>query len=86
MNSIVKSKQLFVLIGDDRTGKTTFQKMLIEKICKENYERLPVNTKLDIKHFTLKTAPNLHQLYQFLLFQSFPQVVLLRWEIKMRAR
>lgn len=44
----IKSKQLFIIIGDDRTGKTTLQKLLIDRICGFGYERLPVNRRFDI--------------------------------------
>lgn len=44
----IKSKQLFILIGNDRTGKTTLQKMLIEKLCGFGYDRLPVNSQFEI--------------------------------------
>ena len=50
----IKSRQLFILIGDDRTGKTTFQKLLIEKICGQTYERLPTNLRFDISHPEIK--------------------------------
>ncbi len=46
----IKSKQLFILIGDDRTGKTTLQKFLIDRLCGLNYERLPVNELFKITH------------------------------------
>jgi hypothetical protein len=51
---MIKSKQLFILIGDDRTGKTTLQKNLIEKICKTSYDRLPTNLEFEIKHPEIK--------------------------------
>jgi Cdc6-like AAA superfamily ATPase len=44
------SKQLFILIGDDKTGKTTLQKYIIEKVSKANYERLPTNLEFEIKY------------------------------------
>jgi hypothetical protein len=50
----IKSKTLFVLLGDDRTGKTTLQKLLIEKICLHSYDRLPVNLIFPIKHPEIK--------------------------------
>jgi hypothetical protein len=50
----IKSKQLFVLIGNDRTGKTTLQKLLIEKICGYAYEKLPTNKIFDILHPEIK--------------------------------
>lgn len=50
----VKTKLLFILIGDDRTGKTTLQKLLIEKLCNHSYDRLPVNIEFDITHPEIK--------------------------------
>jgi hypothetical protein len=50
----IKSKQLFILIGDDRTGKTTLQKLLIEKICNQFYDRLPTNLRFNILHPEIK--------------------------------
>lgn len=51
---MIKQKHLFVLIGDNNTGKTTLQKVLIERICNEYYDRLPTDTILDIKHPEIK--------------------------------
>ena len=50
----IRSKMLFILIGDDSTGKTTLQKFLIEKLCGKIYERLPTNAGLDITHPDIK--------------------------------
>lgn len=50
----IKSKQLFIIIGDDKTGKTTLQKYLIEKICNYDYDRLPTNLEFDITHPEIK--------------------------------
>jgi hypothetical protein len=51
----IKSKQLFVLIGDDRTGKTTIQKLLINKLTDKGlYIKLPVNVDADITHLEIK--------------------------------
>lgn len=58
----IKSKQLFIFIGDDNTGKTTLQKKLIEKICDEYYDRLPTNLKFTIKH------PEIKRKYQTIFF------------------
>lgn len=54
MQNTICSKMLFVLIGDDRSGKTTLQRLLIEKMCGEWYERLPVNRNLLITHPEIK--------------------------------
>jgi hypothetical protein len=58
----IKSKELFILIGDDQTGKTTFQKLLIEKICRNTYDRLPTNLRFDILH------PEIKRKYQTISF------------------
>ncbi len=52
----VKSKMLFVLIGNPGTGKTVLQKILIEKICQDRYRygRLPVNQIYNIAHPEIK--------------------------------
>ena len=50
----IKSKQLFIFIGDDRTGKTTLQKLLIDRLCGFGYDRLPVNRQFDIVHPEIK--------------------------------
>jgi len=50
----IKTKLLFIIIGDDRTGKTTLQKLLIKKLCNITYDRLPTNTGLDINHPEIK--------------------------------
>ena len=41
----------YVLVGDNDTGKTTFQKYLVSHLCGEQpYQRLPSNLRKDIKH------------------------------------
>ena len=50
----IKSKSLFILIGDDKTGKTTLQKLLIEKLCGYTYLKLPVNQTYIITHPEIK--------------------------------
>lgn len=50
----IKSKQLYILIGDDRTGKTTLQKLLIKKLCGHAYDRLPTNLIFPITHADIK--------------------------------
>jgi hypothetical protein len=44
------SKQVFILCGEDKTGKTTFQKDLIKYLCNQEYDSLPVNLVFDIVH------------------------------------
>ncbi|MCC7332192.1 MAG: hypothetical protein IT232_06245 [Flavobacteriales bacterium] len=58
----IKSKQLFIFIGDDRTGKTTIQKLLIDRLCGFGYDRLPVNRQFDITH------PEIKRKYQSISF------------------
>lgn len=50
----IKSKQLYILLGNDRTGKTTLQKLLIDKICGHGYDRLPTNLLFTINHPEIK--------------------------------
>ena len=45
---------LFILIGDNNTGKTTVQKLLIDKLCGYRYARLPVNLQGPINHTDIK--------------------------------
>jgi hypothetical protein len=37
------SNWAYILIGDNDTGKTTFQKHLLEILCGQSYDRLPRN-------------------------------------------
>lgn len=61
----IKSKMLFVLLGDDRTGKTTLQKLLIDKITASGwYEKLPTNQVYDIVH------PEIKRKYQTISFAN----------------
>lgn len=47
----IEKKRLFILVGNDNTGKTTFQKKLIDKIASEvDYQKLPRNKFLKIVH------------------------------------
>ncbi len=39
----IRSNQLFIIIGNGNSGKTTLQKILMEKICGQVYDRLPTN-------------------------------------------
>jgi hypothetical protein len=52
----IKSKQLYILIGDDLTGKTTLQKLLLKKICEVDRTQtsLATNKVYDIKHPEIK--------------------------------
>ena len=50
----IKSRLLFVLIGNDLTGKTSLQKKLIERIQGAIYDRLPVNKLFEIQHSEIK--------------------------------
>jgi hypothetical protein len=60
----IKSKMMFVLIGDDKTGKTTLQKLLIEKISNHFYDRLPVNLVFPITH------PEIKRKYRYISFAN----------------
>lgn len=60
----IKAKLLFILIGDDKTGKTTLQKLLIEKLCSRVYDRLPTNLRFDITH------PEIKRKYQSISFAN----------------
>lgn len=44
------SNWAYILIGDNNTGKTSFQRYLVEALCQETYTRLPRNTVKDIRH------------------------------------
>ena len=50
----IKSKFIFILIGDDKSGKTTIQKLLIDKICGVEYLTLPTNKHFQITHPEIK--------------------------------
>ena len=41
---------LYILLGNDRTGKTTFQKRLIFQLCGVEYQRLGRNRVFEITH------------------------------------
>ncbi|WP_286913303.1 hypothetical protein [Flavobacterium sp. UBA4197] len=49
-----KTKMLFILIGDDRTGKTTLQKLIVERLCGLKYKKLDVNLAFNIMHPEIK--------------------------------
>ena len=40
----------YILIGNDKTGKTSFQRHLIADLCGREYDRLPTNTVKEINH------------------------------------
>jgi GTPase SAR1 family protein len=44
------SSWAYVLIGDNNTGKTSFQRYLVEALCQEKYIRLPRNVIKEIVH------------------------------------
>lgn len=44
------SNWTYVLIGNNNTGKTSFQRFLVEALCQESYTRLPRNTIKEIRH------------------------------------
>lgn len=43
-------KTAFILIGDDQTGKTSFQKYLIRHLCGTQYQKLNTNLLHNIVH------------------------------------
>ncbi len=48
------SRWLYLLIGDDRTGKTTFQKELIRLLCDKDYtQKVKSDTIYVINHPTV---------------------------------
>ena len=44
------SSWAYILIGDNDTGKTSFQRNLVAELCNEHYERLPRNVVKTISH------------------------------------
>jgi len=44
------SNWAYILIGNNNTGKTSFQRYLVEALCQESYARLPRNIIKDIRH------------------------------------
>lgn len=44
------SRWAYILVGDNNTGKTSFQRFLIEALCEEKYDRLPRNIVKEINH------------------------------------
>jgi len=46
----VFSHWAYILLGENNTGKTSFQRNLVSHLCGKRYERLPRNIVMDIKH------------------------------------
>ena len=46
----MQTRWLYILIGNNNTGKTTLQKRIISHLCGLNYTRLDTNVLFDIKH------------------------------------
>ena len=40
----------YILIGNNKTGKTSFQRYLVSELCNQQYQRLPKNLVTDITH------------------------------------
>lgn len=40
----------YILIGDNDTGKTSFQRYLLQELCNVRYQRLPINLLSDVTH------------------------------------
>lgn len=64
----MQSRWTYILIGDDRTGKTTLQKKLIYELCGLYFDRLDTNRAFDISHRGasrhLKTLFTINRSYQ----------------------
>ena len=58
----------YILIGNDKTGKTNFQKYLINNLCDLEYERLHCNLRFEICHpripHGVKTISLMNRSYQ----------------------
>lgn len=44
------SRQVFVLIGNNNTGKTSFQRHLLAYLCDQPYQKLPTGRTWDVVH------------------------------------
>lgn len=44
------SSWAYILVGDNNTGKTSFQRYLVEALCGQSYARLPRNVVKPITH------------------------------------
>jgi ABC-type oligopeptide transport system ATPase subunit len=56
----LSSKQLFLLIGNNNTGKTTVQKTIIKLLCGLEYDKLRTNKLIPISNICLlKMADNI---------------------------
>lgn len=62
------SSWAYILVGDNNTGKTSFQRFLVEALCDERYDRLPRNIVKNINHprapKKLKTLFTINRSYQ----------------------
>lgn len=62
------SSWAYILIGNNNTGKTSFQRYIIEAMCNERYGRLPRNIRKEITHQRapkkLKTLFTMNRSYQ----------------------
>ena len=47
-------KKVYILLGDDKSGKTTFQKYLIEELLGIKYSRMQSDLVLDVRHTKCK--------------------------------
>jgi len=50
----MKTKWAYILIGNDKTGKTNFQRILYSNLCLDKKERLDCNLDYKIKHLDKK--------------------------------
>ncbi len=42
------SRHCYILVGNNNTGKTTFQREMVAYLCNQHYKRLPTNTHFPI--------------------------------------
>lgn len=58
----------YILIGDNNTGKTSFQKYLLSELCNQQYQRLRQNRVSEITHLRMpqdfKTLSTMNRSYQ----------------------
>jgi archaellum biogenesis ATPase FlaH len=54
----MKAKKLFIIIGNNNSGKTTLQKELIKGLCGLTYKKLEVNLSFDITYSEISKKYN----------------------------
>lgn len=68
MKSKLQEKWVFILLGDNDTGKTTFQKLLIEILFRHWYLKLPSNQSYPIKNSSFRNLETI-----FIMGRSFQE-------------